>query len=88
MSNLAFPLSLPSLELDDETLKTIGMYSCEARPDFDRFRSPSYHPREHWFFLHQCSIAHEHLTEVQKCDVETITYAGVVNGKHTWLARS
>lgn len=61
-------------------LPVIACYAAEARPDLEA--------RDPWFFLHQSSIACEHLTEVQHCRVETISYVGVIGGKHFWLART
>lgn len=58
----------------------VGMFAAEARNDFEK--------RDPWFFLHQASIACEHLTEVEHCEVETIEYAGVHNGRHVWLGHS
>ena len=66
----------------------ILMYASEAREDFDRRRSPLYHPRDHWFFLLQSFLAVSHLSDCQHCDVETISYAGEINNKRVWMGRA
>ena len=61
------------------TIPPVKYYAMESRPDFDR--------RTEWFFLHQCFCACENMTDMQHCDVDTIRYVGVFNGKHVWYGR-
>ncbi len=65
----------------------IGVYCLEAVPIRGR-RGHGDRKQRAMFFLHQCVIAVEHLTEVQHCRVDSIEYAGVFYGRHTWMART
>lgn len=95
--------TLPNLDISDvrsEFLSwvpsaCVAYYSLEAKPIFeeivlglDSIIEPVMDEAESLFFLHQCMIAVEHLVEVQHCDVDTIKYAGVLYGRHVWMARS
>ena len=75
------------------------MYASEAREDFERqsyvgnlnfpeLVVPFIYGPDHWFFLLQSQLAVSHLTDCQHCDVETISYAGIINGKHVWMGRT